>query len=196
MRQTNGSQVWADRVNGIIGNLGIFLTDQKIMKEQACEAVNPDGSDTCDVDQRSFKAYLARWIAATIVRAPFTYPQLKPILEATANAAAAVCTGGPNGTSCGAKWWKGANFDGQVGVGQQMSALEVIQSNLITEVTGPVTEGNGGTSKGNPSAGTTSPVGPGDLYKAQVTTTDKAGAAILTLLIALFVIGGALWLIL
>jgi mannan endo-1,6-alpha-mannosidase len=166
------------------------------MKEQACEAVNADGSDTCNVDQRSFKAYLARWIAATIVRAPYTYPQLKPMLETSAKAAAAVCTGGANGTSCGAKWWKGPIFDGQVGVGQQMSALEVIQSNLITEVTGPVTEGNGGTSKGDPSAGTTSPVGPGDIYKAQVTTADKAGAAILTLLFVLFIIGGAWWLIL
>ena len=170
------------------------------MKESACEGVSPDGSDTCNVDQRSFKAYLARWIAATIIRAPFTYPKLKPILEDSATAAASVCTGNTptinNGTSCGSKWWKGAVYDGNYGVGQQMSALEVIQSNLISEVAGPVTAGSGGTSQGNPSAGSSSPVGPNDLQKSEVTATDKAGAGILTMLIIFFVVGGAWWIIL
>ncbi len=166
------------------------------MKESACEGVNQDGTDSCNVDQRSFKAYLARWIAATIVRAPFTYPLLKPILEQSAAAAAATCTGGNNGTSCGSKWWKGAAYDGQTGVGQQMCALEVIQSNLITNVVGPVTAGTGGTSQGNPNAGSSSAIGPGDLHKHDVTATDKAGAGILTVLIVFFVVGGALWIVL
>jgi len=69
------------------------------MYEQECEAAG-----NCDTDQQSFKAYLARWIAAAIVKAPFTYDSLKPILEASATAAAATCTGGTNGTSCGMKW--------------------------------------------------------------------------------------------
>jgi len=166
------------------------------MKEAACEGVNSDGSDTCDVDQRSFKAYLARWMAATIVRAPFTYPLLKPILETSAAAAASTCTGGANGTSCGSKWYEGAIYDGNTGVGQQMSALEVIQSNLITQVSATVTQGSGGTSQGNPNAGTSSTVGPDDLNKEQVTTTDKVGAAILTVLLGFFVMGGAWWIIL
>ncbi|OCT54827.1 Mannan endo-1,6-alpha-mannosidase DCW1 [Cladophialophora carrionii] len=192
---TDGSQVWADRISGIISRLNVFL-EGNIMKETACEAVNADGSDTCNVDQRSFKAYLARWIAATIVRAPFTYPLLKPILEQSAAAAAATCTGGVNGTSCGSKWWKGAIFDGETGVGQQMCALEVIQSNLITEVSGPVTEGSGGTSQGDPNAGTSSPIGPGDLHRHEVTAADKAGAGILTVLLIFFIVGGAWWIIL
>jgi mannan endo-1,6-alpha-mannosidase len=166
------------------------------MKEAACEGVNPDGSDTCDVDQRSFKAYLARWIAATMVRAPFTYPQLKPILETSAAAAASTCTGGENGTSCGSKWWKGPVYDGNTGVGQQMCALEVIQSNLITQVAGPVTDNSGGTSQGNPNAGTSSPVGPNDLSKHPVTATDRAGAGVLTVLIVFFIVGGAWWIVL
>jgi mannan endo-1,6-alpha-mannosidase len=167
----------------------------QIMKESACEATNADGSDTCNVDQRSFKAYLARWMAATIIRAPFTFNLLMPYLKASAAAAAATCTGGENGTSCGSKWWKGAVYDGNTGVGQQMSALEVIQSNLITEVSGPVTQRNGGISEGNPNAGTRSPVGPSDLYRHEVTTTDKAGAAILTVLLIFFIVGGALWIV-
>ncbi|EXJ80245.1 mannan endo-1,6-alpha-mannosidase [Capronia coronata CBS 617.96] len=185
---TGGSQEWADRLNGIIGNLKVFLKDN-VMYEQACEIPN-----NCNVDQRSFKAYLARWMAATAVKAPFTYPLLKPILETSATAAAAACTGGTNGTSCGLKWTTGT-FDGSTGVGEQMSALEVIQSNLIDIAAGPVTEVSGGTSQGNPNAGTTSDIGPSDLHEGEVTTADKAGAAILTVLLAMFVIGGAWWMV-
>jgi mannan endo-1,6-alpha-mannosidase len=76
-----------------------------------------------------------------------------------------------------------------------MSALEVIQSNLITVAPGPVTQNAGGTSKGDPSAGTTSDIGPGDLHKDVVTTADRAGAAIVTVLISLVILGGAWWLV-
>lgn len=186
--QTGGSQEWADRLNGIIGNLGIFLKNN-VITEQTCEIPN-----NCNIDQRSFKAYLARWMAATAVKAPFTYPLLKPILEASAMAAAAVCTGGNNGTSCGLKWTEGT-FDGSTGVGEQMSALEVIQSNLINIAPGPVTEVSGGTSKGDPNAGTESNIGPGDLHEAEVTTADRAGAGALTVLIVFFIVGGAWWMV-
>ncbi|KIX93751.1 uncharacterized protein Z520_10657 [Fonsecaea multimorphosa CBS 102226] len=191
---TGGSQVWEDRINGIIARLSVFL-DNNILKEVACEGVNADGSSTCDVDQRSFKAYLARWMAAAMIRAPFTYPLLKPLLETSAAAAASVCTGGVNGTSCGLQWYTG-QFDGSTGVGEQMSALEVIQSNLVTQVAPPVTQNSGGTSKGDPNAGTQSPIGPQDLNKEVVTTADKAGAAILTVLLILFIVGGAWWMVL
>lgn len=186
---TNGSQIWEDRLNGIISGINAIFLKKNIITEQACESVS-----TCNIDQRSFKAYLARWMAATIVRAPFTYGQLKPILETSAQAAASVCTGGNNGTSCGLRWDFGS-FDGSTGVGEQMSALEVIQSNLITVAPGPVTQNAGGTSKGDPSAGTTSDIGPGDLHKDVVTTADRAGAAIVTVLISLVILGGAWWLV-
>lgn len=107
-------------------------------------------------------------------------------------AAAAACTGGTNGTSCGLKWTTGS-YDGITGVGEQMSALEVIQSNLITVTAAPVTEVSGGTSKGDPNAGTGSDIGPSDLNKAVITTTDKAGAALVTVLICFVMLGGAWW---
>ncbi|KIX10333.1 uncharacterized protein Z518_01415 [Rhinocladiella mackenziei CBS 650.93] len=185
---TGGSQVWADRINGIIGNLDVFLKNN-VIYEVACE-----DTGTCNIDQRSFKAYLARWMAAAAVRAPFAYPLLKPILETSAMAAAATCTGGDQGTSCGLKWTTGA-FDGSTGVGEQMSALEVIQSNLIDVSAGPVTETSGGNSQGDPNAGTSSDIGPDDLHEEEVTTADKAGAAILTVLIIFFVVGGAWWMV-
>ena len=164
------------------------------MSEVACEVAPGAGSSTCNVDQRSFKAYLARWMAGAAVKAPFTYPSLKPILEKSAQAAAATCTGGSDGNSCGMYWVNNA-FDGNVGVGEQMSALEVIQANLIDTVEGPATANSGGTSQGNPNAGTGSNVGPADLLTTTVTTADRAGAAIITIAIAFMFIGGAWWMI-
>lgn len=50
------------------------------------------------------------------------------------------------------KWYEN-DWDGMYGVGEQLSALEVIQNTLIHDVGIPVTENDGGTSKGDPSAG-------------------------------------------
>ena len=159
------------------------------MFEVACEP-----SNTCDLDQKSFKAYLSRWMAATTKVAPWTYDFIMPKLQASAVAAAAQCSGGSTGQVCGLEWTKGSAYDGKSGVGEQMSALEVIQSNLITKVAGPVTNSTGGTSIGNPSAGTggdRSPVGP----TWTVTGGDRAGAGILTTLVLVGIVGGAWWMI-
>lgn len=111
------------------------------MYEVACEE-----NGKCNVDQRSFKAYLSRWMAATMVRAPFTRELLMPLLQTSAMAAARSCTGGADGQQCGLQWTTGA-FDGSVGVGEQMSAMEVFQSNLMDLVPGPVTADTGGISQ-------------------------------------------------
>lgn len=184
---TDGSEIWRERLMGIIGNLKIFLKEN-VMFEAACEDIG-----TCNVDQRSFKAYFARWMAATIVRAPFTREYLKPILEASAQAAVATCTGGTDGNQCGLKWPQ-RSFDGSTGVGEQMAVLEVLQSNLVDYVDGPATVENG-ISDGDPTAGTHSPVGPEDLNKHSMTTTDRAGAAIMTVFICILVVGTMLWLV-
>ena len=149
---------------------------------------------TCDYDQRSFKAYLSRWMAATVVRAPYTYNQIMPYLQSSAQAAVKVCSGGTDGTECGLQWYTGT-FDGSYGPGEEMAALEVIQSNLIENVEGPVTAHTGGTSKGDPSAGTTSSVGPTGEDIVAITTADKAGAGILTALVVIAFIGGSWWMI-
>ena len=186
--QTGGSQIWADRVNGLIGSLGYFFQNN-IMYEPYCE---PQGS--CNYDQRSFKAYLSRWMAATVVRAPFTYNQIMPLLQSSALAAAKICDGGADLTECGLQWYTGTN-DGSFGPGEEMAALSVIQSNLIETVGGPVTAHTGGTSKGDPSAGTTTSVGPSGVATETITTADRAGAGILTALAIIAFIGGAWWLV-
>lgn len=158
------------------------------MWEAACEGVG-----TCDIDQQSFKAYLARWMAATIVRAPFTRSLLMPIIQASAVAAAAACSGGSDGNQCGLKWTTGT-FDGIVGVGEQMSALEVFQANLIDYVEGPATAETG-ISVGDPNAGTGSRTS-STVKPSVITTADRAGAGIITACVIILVVGTALWMIL
>ncbi|TID19389.1 Histone deacetylase [Venturia nashicola] len=175
---------WKTRVEGIIKGLDVFF-EKDIMKEVACE-----DNGKCDVDQRSFKAYLARWMAASTKLAPFAHDPIMKYLRASAVGAAASCTAGTDQNQCGLKWTLGSN-DGSMGVGEQMSALEVIQSNLIDQVAGPVTNSSGGTSKGNNAAGSNSNDNP-STYNA-ITGGDKAGAGILTTFILVLLFGGAWW---
>jgi len=188
MWNSTGSDQWKTRTQGIIDSLDSFFKSD-IMWESACE-----GAGTCNNDQRSFKAYLSRWMAATTKVAPWTEDQLLPRLKTSATAAAKICTGGADGQQCGMRWYTGS-FDGSLGVGEQMSALEVIQGTLIQNVEGPLSNKTGGTSQGDSSAGLS---GNGDTYGVTyppITTGDKAGAGILTLLIIAGMLGGAWWLI-
>ena len=131
----------------------------------------------------SFKAYLTRWLAATTLIAPFTHDLIMPKLRASAIAAAQQCSGGDNGRTCGLSWSKGAAWDGTSGVGQQMSAMSVIYTNLIPlqAIVAPYTNMTGGTSVGNANAGSQSVANPAAIKPA--TEGDRAGAGIVTMLI-------------
>lgn len=179
--------MWKDRVQKILDGTDVYFTQNppNVMYERACETV-----DTCRVDQRSFKGYLARWMADTTQMAPFTYDQVMTKLQASAVAAAKTCTAGPNQTTCGLKW-TAEQWDGSTDLGQEMAVLEVIQSNLITRVAPPVTSSHGGTSKGNPNAGgSVSNPGP-HVLTMPITTGDRAGAGILTVLMMITIGGSA-----
>jgi mannan endo-1,6-alpha-mannosidase len=156
------------------------------MFEAGCER-NPRGSPgSCNVDQRSFKAYLSRWLAATSILAPWTSDIIVPLLRDSALAAAQSCSGGTDGVTCGHRWWV-EGWDGDYGVGEQMSALEVIQSNLISWVKGPLSDANGGTSKGDAGAG-----GVPDGYRHDdLSDRDRQGAAALTVVLVLLTLSTA-----
>lgn len=145
-----------------------------------------------------FKAYLARWMAASSNVAPFLSDLIAPYLAASALAAAASCSGGTDGVTCGTKWFSNTSdptvtWDNTWGVGQQLCALEVIQSNLITKVQGPLTNKTGGTSTGDDSAGSSGDSDPTAMKK--VTDSDRAGAAILTIIVLAGWLGAMIWLI-
>lgn len=76
-----------------------------------------------------------------------------------------------------------------------MCALSVVGANLITSQMTPLTQTTGGTSKSDPGAGSGSGPGPGQEAKT-VTTGDKAGAGILTVLVIGLIIGTGCWLVL
>lgn len=46
----------------------------------------------CNVDQRSFKAYLARWMAATTKLVPWTKNEIMNLIQKSAIAAVKTCT--------------------------------------------------------------------------------------------------------
>jgi mannan endo-1,6-alpha-mannosidase len=158
------------------------------MIEVACE-----NNGKCDVDQRSFKAYLARWMGYTAIVAPWTRAMIDPLLRASAEAAAKQCNGGADQTSCGLRWVDNGKNDGSFGVGEQMAALEVVQALLYPTVGGPATADKGGISVSNPNAGSNVPKTP--ITFNTVTTGDKAGASVLTLLVLVAIVVGAWWMV-
>ncbi|KAF8246910.1 mannan endo-1,6-alpha-mannosidase [Wilcoxina mikolae CBS 423.85] len=168
---TDGDSVWASHIDGILRMTQVFFPDG-IMSELACEPYM-----TCNVDQRSFKAYLSRFMALTVKMAPYTRDIIMPKLRSSAEAAARHCSFGEDQNTCGLRWTE-PEWENLWGVGEQLSALETIQSNLILGARDYVTEKKGGTSKGNPSAGTG-----GETVRErsrEVGTKDKGGAAALT----------------
>ena len=181
---TNGSQVWKERVEGMLHGIEIFFpNDKNIAVEVACE-----DNVKCNVDQHSFKAYVARWMAASTKMAPFIHDLVMTKIKASTAAAALQCTGGDNGRWCGLRWQDESKWDGTQGVGQQMAALEVIQANLIHLVAGPLTNNTGGTSSGNPAAGSDTKVSKLPSVHGPTRKKDRIAAGFITgiLIVSLF----------
>ncbi|KAJ9148872.1 Mannan endo-1,6-alpha-mannosidase [Pleurostoma richardsiae] len=188
---TNGSSVWADHLTNLVNRtLDVFFPDG-IAVEVACEL---DSTVQCTADMLSYKGYLHRWLAMTTKMAPFISTTLMPVLETSAKGALTACN--TDGT-CGFRWTTGS-YDGDTGAGQQMNALGAIMSLLITleDVTDPVTAVKGGTSTGNPDAGSgssSSSSSSDDIATRKITTGDRAGAGILTALVLVGMSGIFLW---
>lgn len=142
--------------------------------------ISCENAGTCTTDMITFKGFLHRWYSTISQLAPYTAETIRPVLKTSAQAAIKQCTGAALGRQCGFKWASGV-YDGKTGAGQEMAALSAVMSLLIPAAKAPMTEKDGGTSKGNPNAG-----GGGDnaLKKVKpITTADKAGAGILTFLV-------------
>lgn len=145
---------------------------------------------TCTTDMLSFKGYVHRWLSVVTQIAPFTKETILPTLKTSSEAAIAQCTGGSTGRGCGFKW-STKTFDGKEGAGQTMNVLGAVSSLLIESAKAPVTNATGGSSRGNFDAGTG-----GDSFNHRlhpVTTGDKAGAGILTILILTSAAGAFTW---
>lgn len=188
-------ELWRTRLDGLLNGTMVFFTgpNGNIMSEVACEPV-----DLCDLDQQSFKAYLSRWMAATVKWAPWMSDRILPILRSTSIAAVSTCRGGPNGRMCGLKWTDQGKFDGSWGIGQQMAIMEVVLSNLIHSSADPFTENSGGTSISDPGAGGEGMVRFDPFTAAPdslppITTSDRVEAGILTAIVIISLICGCIF---
>ncbi len=168
-----------------------FAPPDGVMYEAACEP-----SLRCNTDQLSFKAYLARFMTYSAQVAPFISDTVFDHLRISAPAAAASCSGGADGVTCGMSWLTGF-WDGSYGVGQQMSAMETIQNLLVfmNKYTEPVTEDTGGNSTGDPTAGTGGDRNPIAPEQAPSTTSDRVGAGFLTALITAGSLAGCYYMV-
>ncbi|BDD55427.1 hypothetical protein MPDQ_005889 [Monascus purpureus] len=148
----------------------------------------------CDGNQVLFKGFLSAWLAFLTTLQPETKDIIMPKLQGSAVGAAKQCSGGNDGKHCGSRWYQDT-WDGTSGIGQQMAALAVFASNLVTEKTqAPLTSNTGGTSQSDPSAGTgTDQSSPAQLSK--ISTGDRAGAGILTGVFLTGWIGALTWMI-
>lgn len=132
-------ELWLQRVQGFLGaaNTTFFSPPSGnatgVMYEQICEA-----DSSCSTDQTTFKSSLARWLGKTAVLVPSEAEAIFSLLTTSAAAAAGSCTGTGNATECGMKWWTGG-FDGLNDFGSQLSALEMVQSLLVTSAPGHAT---------------------------------------------------------
>ncbi|KAG5991182.1 hypothetical protein E4U43_004082 [Claviceps pusilla] len=191
MYNATSNDKWKTAVDGFLRHAQSRFMKDGVVYEQFCEL-----NKLCNNDQQSFKGYFLRWIAATTQLAPYTYSTVKPILETAASKAASVCIGspdasvykGPPGTACGFSWIPGGTFDGIVAVGSMMNALDAVMYNLIAKAAPPVTARSGGTSKGDPSAGSGGTEDPTKLRP--LTTKDKIGAGVITMFLIVAALGG------
>jgi len=120
--------IWTTIVTGLLDTATTtfftpFPNATGIMYEPICEK-----QAACSTDQSSFKGSLANWMGKTAVLVPSVSERIMALLGESARGAAASCSGGEG--MCGTKWYVGG-FDGQVGFGQQLSALDAVLSLLV-----------------------------------------------------------------
>jgi mannan endo-1,6-alpha-mannosidase len=178
---------WLTRAENLLSSGSSLFFDNGVMYEQACQPKN-----TCDTDQRCFKAIYSRFLGLTALMAPTLSSQIMTLLASSASAAAGTCNGGSDGHTCGLNWLQ-TGWDDVWGLGEQMSALEVIQANLVNTKPAPLTNSTGGTSKGSGDAGSNSASTNLLTNTLTVTTKDKAGAGIVTVLCVALMVGTGYW---
>ncbi|KAJ2902703.1 Mannan endo-1,6-alpha-mannosidase DCW1 [Zalerion maritima] len=170
---TDGGSKWKTALDGLVANALDVFFPENIAYEVACE-----GQASCTTDMLSFKGYVHRWLAQITQIAPYTADTILPVLETSAAAGLATCIGGDLQRACGFAWHN-QTFDA-TGAGQQMDVLSAVSALLVESADPPVTNSTGGTSTGDYNAGTDST---SSKTSSEITAGDKAGAAILTIIV-------------
>jgi mannan endo-1,6-alpha-mannosidase len=185
-------QKWADRIDNMLDSMiSRFFFDDVIFEWQ-CEGA----PGHCSPDMLMFKGFVVRWLAQVTQLAPWTAPKILPILRTTTEAAIGQCTGGATGRVCGFYWTTHAYVDPAVdhtsGAGEALNVLSAVSTLLIESADPPATASTGGISEGDVNAGPRN----GDaapLDREPITSADRAGAIILTILVVAGAIGTFVW---
>ncbi|KAJ5779891.1 Six-hairpin glycosidase [Penicillium paradoxum] len=126
---TNGQSKWKSGVDGLLNTtFHKFFPDKyggKIMVEISCEATR-----VCSRSQEIFKGLLASELAFVTRMVSYIASEILPRLQGSAIGAAKQCTGGPNGTLCGRRWYQ-SEWDGTADIEEQISATSLFTSNLV-----------------------------------------------------------------
>ncbi|KAJ5930633.1 glycoside hydrolase [Penicillium verhagenii] len=143
---TNGDSKWKSGVDGLLNtSLTTFFPATHggdIVEEVLCES-----DEVCNTNMILFKGIFMRDLALVSAVAPYTMDEILPRLQGSASAAAASCTGHSNDT-CGVQWYK-KEYDGYIGMEEQLSAASVFTANLIAfdkQAVSTSSEGASGTS--------------------------------------------------
>lgn len=185
---TNGTESkWLEGVTGLIKTSDQFFPTSggnQILSDITCEPIN-----RCDRNQKTFKAYFTGWLGfmSLIVPANVT-AEVMGKFKASAVAAGQQCAGGSDGNHCGIRWTKKAEWDGTMGLEQQMAVLGVLNAAMVPlKAQGLYNADNGGTSRSDPHGGANPK---GSVGPAPITTGDRVGAGILTAIFVILLVGG------
>ncbi|PGG96035.1 hypothetical protein AJ80_09880 [Polytolypa hystricis UAMH7299] len=180
---SDAAKTWQSRTESLVNIVdSLFAKNNNVLTEVACE-----GNGKCNVDQKAFKGILARALGATRVLDSGTQDKITPILRDSAKAAARECEGDDDGKKqmeCDLVWEKDDGDDSDdddddddaklrrddhhnEGLGEVLSALQVVQANLAGSVKEPgtadttktTTDGKGGNDDGDDDDATPSSTG-------------------------------------
>lgn len=181
--------VWLERIESVWKRGTVFFQNG-VMYEAACQPYNK-----CNTDQRCFKGIFSRFLGLTMLMAPATVDSISPYILSSAEALKTSCSGGSDGHTCGLNWMEGS-WDGVYGLGEQICALDLMNTLLIHTKPGPLTADDGGSSTGDGAAGSNAgSTGENGNFKSSLdlSTKDRAGAGIITAVVLIFMLASSWW---
>ncbi|KAL2844478.1 glycoside hydrolase [Aspergillus pseudodeflectus] len=192
MYNYTGEAQWKRAVDGLLDRIFEQFYPQRYgggnVISDICEPV-----ELCNFNEILFKGIVSAWLTTVATIVPDTYDRIFPKLQTSAQAAALSCSGAGN-SSCSVRWYP-REWDKTIGMEQEIIATLMLSSVLVSEKSAPpLTSTTGGNSTSNPNMGTkdddkvTEP--------SKISTGDRAGASILTVLFVGLWGGMTVWMIL
>jgi mannan endo-1,6-alpha-mannosidase len=160
-----------------------------VITDWHCEA---SGECYKDANGPLFKGLTVSWLADIALIIPSLKEKILPKIQVSAEGAAKACTGdGKN--LCGNRWYGG--YDGQNSMENAISGSQIMSAVMVKFLgssSKPVSTATGGNGTSDASAGTGR--SSESALLPPITTADRAGAGILTVLFVAGMIGGIIFL--